>query len=139
MRQKRSKRGGRPPKELDISPERIAQLAAVNATVEDIATQAGCSRDTIERRYRDAIKRARAEFRTRILLAQIKAAERGNAALLIWLGKQYLGQVENPVPEPEQDPDVDFDLGVGGRLCHVRATGGTLTDLNADLEAIEGA
>jgi hypothetical protein len=87
------KRPGTKPKILDEI--KMKQLAGINATIEDIARQLGVSRDTLERRYRPIIDKARAEFRSRILLAQIRAAEKGNPAMLIWLGKQYLGQVDS--------------------------------------------
>lgn len=38
------------------------------------------------------------QFRSSLLSAQISAAQRGNAALLIWLGKQYLGQTDEGEP-----------------------------------------
>lgn len=38
---------------------------------------------------------------------QWKAAERGNTAMLIWLGKQYLGQCDMPEPSAD-DTDLEF-------------------------------
>jgi hypothetical protein len=38
------------------------------------------------------IKRGRTRLRQSLRLAQIKSALSGNAIMLIWLGKQYLGQ-----------------------------------------------
>ncbi len=44
------------------------------------------------------------QFRRTILDSQINAAKAGNAAILIWLGKNYLGQSDDPQPEK---PDTD--------------------------------
>jgi hypothetical protein len=37
-------------------------------------------------------------------MAQIKTAIGGNCTMLIWLGKQYLGQVDSPVNTEEKQP-----------------------------------
>ena len=46
----------------------------------------------MEGRYPSVIKRGRARLRQSLRRAQIKSALSGNATMLIWLGKQYLGQ-----------------------------------------------
>jgi len=95
MAVKRTARKGQfQPKVLDEI--RLQQLASLNATIEDMARILGCSRDTLERNHRTLIDRCKAEYRERILKAQLEAAEKGNPALLIWLGKQHLGQIEDP-------------------------------------------
>ena len=48
--------------------------------------------DTLQRNFGAAIKRGREHGKQSLKRMQFKAAEEGNAALLIWLGKQYLGQ-----------------------------------------------
>ncbi len=39
---------------------------------------------------------------------QWKAAEKGNPALLIWLGKNYLNQSDNPEPTDSPEAETDF-------------------------------
>lgn len=76
-------------------------------TQEDIANIMELSKDTCAKRIMDAhgvtfsAYRAKKQpvLRKRLLEAQVKFAEKGNPALLIWLGKNYLGQAE---PKTEQ-------------------------------------
>lgn len=70
---------------------------------DEIAERMGVSKDTIERRIKERfgddaptfaafIEQQQSAFRESILGAQHTTAKKGNPALLIWLGKQYLGQ-----------------------------------------------
>lgn len=83
---------GRPPK--DIDPEQVMRLAALGVPMVDIAFVVGCSVDTLERRFRDEIEEGRANGRTRLRQKQLEVALSGNPAMLIWLGKQMLGQAD---------------------------------------------
>lgn len=42
---------------------------------------------------------------TSLRRSQLDAAKKGNATMLIWLGKQYLGQADKPTPE-ESDEEI---------------------------------
>ena len=42
------------------------------------------------------IKRGRARLRKSLRRAQIRSALSGNSTMLVWLGKQYLGQSDRP-------------------------------------------
>jgi AraC-like DNA-binding protein len=83
-------KGGRPKKELD--ERQIRELAKIHCTMEEIAAVMGCSVDTLERRFADIIKEERSIGKSSLRRWQFKAAQSGNSALLIWLGKQYLNQ-----------------------------------------------
>ena len=62
---------------------------------------AGCSERMLHKRFSKIIARARAERRWWLLDQQNAAAEKGNATILIWLGKVELDQVhKKPPPEP---------------------------------------
>lgn len=80
--------------ELLVDDETIEKLAAIHCTMDEIASIAGCSKDTIERRpeLMAKIEKARATGKSSIRRHQWKLAEKGNATMLIWLGKQLLGQ-----------------------------------------------
>jgi hypothetical protein len=77
---------------LELDERQIRELAKINCTMEEISAVMGCSVDTLERRYADIIKEERNIGKSSLRRWQFKAAASGNAALLIWLGKQYLGQ-----------------------------------------------
>lgn len=87
---------GRPKIELD--PEKVEALAALQCTYEEIAHGLGICADTLEKIRKedptisDAIKKGRTLGRRSLRQLQYKAAKSGNITMLIWLGKQYLGQ-----------------------------------------------
>lgn len=75
-----------------INKDYVKKLASIACTTEEIAFVIGVSKDTIERRCKEELEQGRAQAKTSLRHFQFKAAEKGNAALLIWLGKQLLGQ-----------------------------------------------
>jgi hypothetical protein len=89
---------GRPKLDFDINI--VKGLAKIQCTEEEIASVLGCSVDTITRRiqdnpdFADAIKSGRSFGKMSIRRMQYGSAEKGSVAMLIWLGKQYLGQKE---------------------------------------------
>ena len=119
------KKTGRPL--FDFSPhiEVVRRLAGIQCTDEEIAAAIGCAQDTLARgRKRDpeldeAILVGRANGRMSIRRAQYKRAMSGNAAMLIWLGKQVLGQRDNVKIDGSIGPSVirvvgeDGDIGEG--------------------------
>jgi hypothetical protein len=58
----------------------------------EIAAVCKCSVDTLENRFSDIIKEGRETGKMSLRRLQFKAAEKGNPAILIWLGKQHLDQ-----------------------------------------------
>lgn len=85
-------KAGRRPIELDR--DQIIRMAACMCTVEEIAYVMGCSKDTIERNYMDALEEGRAKGRASLRRKQYEVAMTGDKSMLIWLGKQLLGQSE---------------------------------------------
>lgn len=83
---------GRPQKKIDSSV--VQKLAMIMCTMNEIASVVGCSVDTLERRFADIIKEGQNKGKTSLRRWQYQAAEKGNTAMLIWLGKQHLGQSE---------------------------------------------
>lgn len=78
----------------EIDPKVVEKLASINCTMVEIAAVVGCSVDTLERRFADIIKEGRAKGRSSLRRLQWEAAQKGNTSMLIWLGKQLLGQTE---------------------------------------------
>lgn len=82
---------------IEILPERVAELAKRLYTVNQIASHLGVSHDTLQRRLKEPefagiLECNQATATTEIIDLQMAAARKLNPALLIWLGKQYLGQ-----------------------------------------------
>jgi AraC-like DNA-binding protein len=80
----------RPKKAIDA--DMVRKLAAIDCTIAEIAATLDCSRDTLERRFRDVIDQGREQGKVSLRRRQFELASSGNATMLIWLGKQRLGQ-----------------------------------------------
>jgi hypothetical protein len=84
--------GGRPRFEIDY--ETVEKLSGLQCTQEEVASFLGCSVDTLTRDekfcgiYKDGLAKGRMSLRRH----QWRALEDGNSTMLVWLGKQYLGQ-----------------------------------------------
>jgi len=83
---------GRP--KLNIDSEAVLAAAEVGNTNTDIAHIMGCDESTIRKRFGEELERGRALQRDKLRKLQWRAAESGNAAMLIWLGKQMLSQTD---------------------------------------------
>jgi len=88
---------GRPKIEFDI--KHVQLLGRFRATYETMADWFECSVDTIRRQMQDtdsefckAYKKASTHLKMALSEAQIKLALSGNCGMLVWLGKQNLGQ-----------------------------------------------
>ena len=80
---------------LELDEEQIYELAAIHCTNKEIASVMKCSVDTLDRRYADIIDKGKDQGKIRLRRAQLQCALKGNATMLIFLGKQMLGQKEN--------------------------------------------
>jgi hypothetical protein len=95
----------RGPRFKDIDPEVVDRLAAIHCTIDEIGAVVGCSRDTIERRFREQVETGKAKGRASLRRMQWKSAEAGNATMQIWLGKQCLEQTDKTTIHHGLDPD----------------------------------
>lgn len=76
-----------------IDPAEVRNLAAIGATQKEIANFFGVSREFIRQNFSEDITKGHEDVKMSIRRAQIKnAINHGSNAMLIWLGKQYLGQ-----------------------------------------------
>lgn len=83
---------GRP--KIEIDEKLVEGMASVGATNTEIAQFVGASEATIRARFKDTLARARAGLKVKLRRKQIEMALEGNATMLVWLGKQMLGQKE---------------------------------------------
>lgn len=98
------KRRTRPPMDIDV--EKLKELLAVNMPVRRIAHYFNCTPETLYNKFRDLIVNSNVEYEYKLRLAQLKAANDGNPTMLIWLGKQVLGQTDEQKVTLEQKPSV---------------------------------
>ncbi len=91
-------KAGRP--KLELNEEQVYKLASLNVTVKDIADVLGCSKSALENNYLDVINEGRANLRTSILRKQYEVGITDkNVTMLIWMGKQHLGQADKKTVE----------------------------------------
>lgn len=87
---------GRPRKEIDL--DLIEKLATIHCTIEEISAIVGCNPDTIYARmkedesFSELIEKARSNGKASLRRLQWAAAQKGDRTMLVWLGKQLLGQ-----------------------------------------------
>ena len=85
------KRGrGRPRAEFDR--KLVQTLAGIGCTQDEIAMAVGIHVQTLIRNAREELDAGYADIRRSLRRWQYESAKGGNTAMLIWLGKQYLGQ-----------------------------------------------
>ena len=109
----------RPRKEID--GEQFKKLCAIQCTLAEIAGWFDCSEDTIERwckrtfgkGFADTFKTHSQSGKISLRRYQFKIAEK-NAAMAIFLGKQYLGQKDEPDINLASVPDDGFTAAIKG-------------------------
>jgi len=114
---------GRPRLELDT--DLLAELAGIQCTLDEMASILGCSVDTLQRHEEFAaiIAAGRVQGRMSVRRTQYALAMSGDKTMLIWLGKQWLGQRDQASVETRElpplivglyDPEGDAEEAAGG-------------------------
>ena len=112
-----------------IDQKQVEELARIGCTEEDMAAVLGVSVDTLQRRkrasaeFRGAIEKGRASLRNSLRRLQVKKALEGNVTMLIWLGKQLLGQSDRQNTEltgPEGMPMIPDSVVLALALAESR-------------------
>lgn len=103
-------KAGRHKIEFDL--EILKGLAEIQCTYQEIAAVFNVSTETIERRMKNdtvfcaLVKKGYETGKTSLRRKQYEKAIGGNTTMLIWLGKQYLGQTD------KQDVNATGDLTI---------------------------
>lgn len=98
----------RPKKQID--KVQVRTLAGFGLTAAEIGTALGCSADTLERRFAASLKEGRDDLNAGLKRKQVEMALDGNTTMLVWLGKQYLGQRDKS--DVQQDGDQTLRIQV---------------------------
>lgn len=85
-----------------VPPDEVEKLAKLWCSNREIADWFGIEESTLKYNFSDIIAKGRSETKQALRRAQLKAALEGNTSMMIWLGKNILGQSDQPV----QDSDV---------------------------------
>ena len=103
----------RPSKIKDVDRELVWKLATMMCTIKEIADIVGLAEKTVSNKFGDLIDKGRSQGRKSLRRAQFEKALGGDSRMLIFLGKNYLGQkdqIENnedtvPLPWLEDKDD----------------------------------
>ncbi len=116
---------GRPQKEID--KDTFEKLCALFCTQNDIADFFECSIDTVSRwcqrtygtTFADIYPKKQAKGKISLRRYQFESAQKGNATMQIWLGRQYLGQTDRQEIEE-----------IGGKDIVINVAPATVEDIN---------
>lgn len=96
--------------QVEIDSEVVEGMAGVGATNCEIADFCGVDEGTIRHRFSEILTKARSSMKKRLRQVQYRqAVDEGNTTMLIWLGKQMLGQSDkSELSGPDKGP-IEFN------------------------------
>ena len=97
------------PKKYNIDPEEVEKLASFGCTNSEIASFYGCEDSLITKSYSRNITKGKETGKIRLRQMQWGAAKKGSVPMLIWLGKQVLGQTDRQeITEVRPIDEIEF-------------------------------
>lgn len=87
-----------------IPPDDVFKLAAIGCKNQEIANWFGIDENTLTYNFSVELLKGKEQLKQSLRRAQIKLALSGNATMLIFLGKNLLGQSDNPVDSEANSP-----------------------------------
>lgn len=87
-----------------VPPRDVYELASIGCNDKEIARWFDVDENTLRYNFSDILEKGREDLKHSLRRAQIKLALSGNAVMLIWLGKNLLGQTDNPVDTEANQP-----------------------------------
>ncbi len=90
------------PKKYNIDGKKVEQLASFGCTNTEIAQFFGCDESLIRKSYSEFLTKGRASGKIKLRKLQWNSAKNGSTPMLIWLGKQILGQTDSPQYDNEE-------------------------------------
>ena len=99
---------GRPLTQIDL--EQAEKLGMLQCTIKECSAWFNIPPSTLSghKEFQEAYKKGLENGKQDLRRKQWRLADR-NAAMAIWLGKQYLGQSDNPLGEKEDNVSILFD------------------------------
>ena len=99
-----------PKKANEIDESIVQRLAEIGANVGHIAYALNTTEDTLHDHFRRELDAGRSNGDVTILKKQYEVAMKGSVPMLIWLGKQRLGQTDKTQTETM---NANFDIIIG--------------------------
>jgi hypothetical protein len=87
-----------------VVPKDVYELAVIGCNDREIARWFDMNEDTLRYNFADIIQKGREDLKHTLRRAMIKNALNGNAALQIFLAKNFLGMSDNPVDNEGNAP-----------------------------------
>lgn len=87
-----------------IDPKEVEKLASIGMKDREIAEYLDIDDSTLAYNFKSFLITGRHNLKMSLRRAQISLALSGNATMLIWLGKNILGQSENPLDSEANQP-----------------------------------
>ena len=87
-----------------VTPEDVYKLAALGCTDREIARWFDIAETTLKTNFSEIMAKGREDVKMALRQAQLKLALSGNAVMQIWLGKNLLGQSDNPTNSDANAP-----------------------------------
>ena len=87
-----------------VPPLEVYKLAQLGCKDIEIADWFGINAETLRYNFKAELTKGRESLKQSLRKAQIQCALGGNATMLIWLGKNLLGQTDNPIDSDQNLP-----------------------------------
>lgn len=87
-----------------VTPDDVYKLSQIGMNDREIARWFDIDENTLKYNFSSIIEKGREELKMSLRRAQLKLALSGNAVMLIWLGKNILGQQETPQAVNDTEP-----------------------------------
>jgi len=87
-----------------VPKDEVFKLAQIGCKNQEIADWFGVDENTLTYNFSEELLKGRESLKQSLRRAQLKLALGGNATMLIWLGKNILGQSDNPINSESQQP-----------------------------------
>lgn len=87
-----------------IDPEEVYKLASIGMKNKEIADWFQIDDSTLQYNFKRELQKGKLNLHQSLRRAQINLALSGNATMLIWLGKNILGQSESPFDSDDYKP-----------------------------------
>ncbi len=95
---------GRGRRKRVVNPKDVYELAQIGCNDREIARWFDITESTLKYNFADILEKGREDLKHSLRKAQINLALSGNAVMLIWLGKNLLGQSDTPNSSDSNQP-----------------------------------
>jgi hypothetical protein len=87
-----------------IDPKEVQKLASIGMKNSEIAEYLDIDDSTLNYNFKQYLTKGKHDLKVSLRRAQISLALSGNATMLVWLGKNILGQSDSPLDSDANQP-----------------------------------